>query len=116
MFPRLRDEFDAFVLQGISRYPPALQDLIPTILVHQRKLSQSAHQVISLLFYATYPSQEELARGRRLDSTLLRLFDMEYNQAFSTLFQDHSRARQFHVDDRSFAKLTKEIIKAVYPP
>lgn len=114
--PRLLHEFDAFVLESISRYPPALQDLIPTILVCRGKLSQSAQQIISLFFYAMYSSEEELTQARRLDSTLLHLLDMKFNEAFPTLFLDRSRAGQFYVDGGSFVKLMKEIIKAVYSP
>lgn len=114
MFPRLRDEFDAFVLERLSQYPAALRTLIPTIIVYSHRYpadlveGQMIQDIFRLSFHTLNPSDKEIADGLRLDWTLLHLYNTHFynysrRNAFSTLFEDRSRAGQFFVDSGSYA-------------
>ncbi|KAF8171099.1 hypothetical protein BJ912DRAFT_996144 [Pholiota molesta] len=126
VFPRLRNEFDAFVFERLSRYPQALQAFIPTIIVHtdDKILPSSSACIFHISLYDMYPSKAEHAQSRGHNSTLLDIFcsglcDWRefrgYGRIFVTLFSDRSRAGQFFVDGRSCLALAKKVNQIIYP-
>ncbi|KAF8175342.1 hypothetical protein BJ912DRAFT_988889 [Pholiota molesta] len=80
VFPRLRDEFDAFVLERLAQYPPALRTLIPTIIVYSHRYpadlveGEMIQDIFRLSFHTLNPSDKEMANSLRLDWTLLHLY------------------------------------------
>jgi hypothetical protein len=111
----MKAEFDAFFLDCLSKYPPALQTYISTILAIPT-LYGGAGDIIRLLFCGFIESVTESDNICKLDSTLLKLATHYYmDAAFSTLFQDKCRAGEYYVCDRSYLALTNRIIGLILP-
>jgi hypothetical protein len=118
---RLHSEFDTFFLGRLSRYPPALQTLIPTILVSSYgTVGTSAEDIFHMCLHAFHPVEPDVAQSRKLDSRLLGLYSVDYDTFdcdpfFSTMFRDLSRSGQYYVDDEKYTELLKKIIAVAYP-
>jgi hypothetical protein len=114
VFPRLRNEFDAFVLGHLSEYPPPLQALIPTIIVygahpHSGPYSRSTlRDIFSISVYAL-GLQSELFDPLGLDG-----FDgvnFHAGVLFPPLFEDCSRAGKYFVGGESYVTLAKVLVR-----
>lgn len=121
MFPRLRDEFDAFILGRLSQYPPALQCLIPLFLLDGKHdiTSFDCLEIFRLFLDAMRLSRAELGPGHQLDATLLHIHSepmtpsFQFDPAFCTLFEDRSRAGRFFVDGATIAILAKHLLRTL---
>ncbi|KAF8172452.1 hypothetical protein BJ912DRAFT_1080713 [Pholiota molesta] len=116
---RMKAEFDAFFMDCIAKYPPALQTYIPTILALQPHES-AIGDIIHLLLCGFIESLTEFDNFCKLDSTLLILADTDHfftdgNDVFATLFQDECLAGQYYVCDRSYLALANRIIGVIFP-
>jgi hypothetical protein len=113
----MKAEFDAFIMDCISKYPPALQTYIPTILALQ-PFDRESGDIIRLLLCGFIESVTESDNICKLDSTLLNLTDTNnfiIDAAFSTLFQDECRAGEYYVCDRSYLALANQMIGIIFP-
>ncbi|KAF8195026.1 hypothetical protein BJ912DRAFT_163105 [Pholiota molesta] len=126
VFPRIRNEFDAFIFERLSRYPQALQAVIPAIFVHNWNMNKQSFGlcVFHISLYDMYPSKAQHGQSCGSDTTLLDIChsgscDREdfrgYGSVFPTLFNNRSRAGQFYVDGRSWLELAKQIFQIIYP-
>ncbi|KAF8194546.1 hypothetical protein BJ912DRAFT_1141413 [Pholiota molesta] len=116
---RMKAEFDAFFMDCIAKYPPALQTYIPTILVLQPH-EDAITDIIHLLLCGFIESLTEYDNFCELDSMLLSLGDADHifndgNAVFSTLFQDECLAGEYYVCDRSYLALANQIIGIIFP-
>ncbi|KAF8172431.1 hypothetical protein BJ912DRAFT_101789 [Pholiota molesta] len=113
---RMKAEFDAFFLDCISKYPPTLQTYIPTVLALQA-MNGGLGDIIRLLLCGFTESIMECNNIFKLDSTLLNLASRNFiiDTAFSTLFQDECRAREYYVCDRSYLALANRIVGIIFP-
>ncbi|KAF8194577.1 hypothetical protein BJ912DRAFT_1141437 [Pholiota molesta] len=115
---RMEAEFDAFFLDCLSKYPPALQTYMPTVLAlpFNDRLG-GLGDVIRLLLCGFTQSVTECDNICKLDSMLLNLATHEFTMdtAFSTLFQDECRAGEYYVCDRSYLALANRIIGVILP-
>jgi hypothetical protein len=119
----MKAEFDAFFLDGISKYSPALQTYIPTILalLSTEVLWSDMHQELAntsrLVLYSFAESVMEYDNIRKLDSTLLGLTTqyVTIDTSFFTLFRDKCRAGEYYVCDRSYLALVIRIVGIICP-
>jgi hypothetical protein len=111
----LQNEFDAFFLGRLSKYPPILQACIPPLIVLSEDKAYM-RDIFCILLYSMTQSLTEMDKTSRVDETLLYVYrwGSECVDGFlPTLFLDHSRAGQYGVYDGSYAVLAKQIARVI---
>lgn len=103
----------AFIIERLSKYPPAVRASIPTILA--LSINTNSASAFHILLYAVCQSQGELDKIRELDSTLLDLNGFDWcNDIFCHLFEDRSLAGLYYVHSGSYLALAKQIVSTIF--
>jgi hypothetical protein len=111
----LQNEFDAFFLGRLSKYPPILQACIPPLIVLSEDKAYMM-DIFRILLYSMTQSLTEMEKTTRVDKTLLYMYRWVpdcVDGFLSTLFLDHSRAGQYGVHDGSYVVLAKQIARVI---
>lgn len=102
----MKDELEAFIVERLQKYPPALQPYIPTILAISSNVSNMC-DVFRLLFCGLDQPLTERNNIYKLDYTHLMLDDLDFcvDGYFSDLFET----------DESYLALVNQIVRIIFP-